>query len=302
MIVPHRLQPGDCIGVFSPAGPIRDRKKVDAGVLLLQKMGFRVKLNLLPETEGEYLAADDRIRIEQVHAMLRDNEVAALMALRGGYGCLRIAGLLDYNLIRACRKFIIGFSDVSILLNTVASRSGMVTVHGPVLSSLAGTDSASVLSLRTLLTDGLPPALCPEGTVVLRSGNGRGTLRGGNLATLVHLLGTPWEIPWDKTLLLLEDTGEPMYRIDRMLTQLHSSGRLDKLSGIILGDFDMGDDAAENSRLQELVWQRTMELTADRNYPIWGNFPVGHRERNLAMPIGLEMSMVSDSGILVTSK
>lgn len=293
MIIPDRLHAGDCLGVFSPSGPVRDREKVDAGIHLLQKMGFRIKLGLFAGPDEGYLAAGDRKRIEEFHGMLLDDEVSALMALRGGYGCLRIAGRLDYGIIRSCRKMIIGFSDVSILLNTVSGRTGMVTVHGPVLTSLAHTDSRSLDALKSLLVNGLPSSLAPEETVVLRPGDSRGVLRGGNLATLVHLLGTPWEIPWKGTLLLLEDTGEPMYRIDRMLTQLHYSGSLDHLAGIILGGFDLGADPVENAKLQEQVWERVLELTADRDYPVWGNFPVGHREKNIAVPLGLAMRMES---------
>ncbi|MDW7771899.1 MAG: LD-carboxypeptidase [Desulfobulbaceae bacterium] len=299
MIIPAKLQAGDCIGVFSPAGPVRDRAKAEAGIRILREMGFRVKLNGGAGSGNGYLAADDQSRVDEFHTMLRDEEVKAMIALRGGYGCLRIADLLDYRLVETCRKFIIGFSDVSIMLNLISRRAGIVAVHGPVLTSLANTEKTSLHSLRSLLVDGLPPAIAPDDIVILRPGAARGILRGGNLATIVHLLGTPWEFPWTDTLLLLEDTGEPMYKIDRMLTQLHYSGRLAGLAGIILGGFDTGDDPGENRKLQEQVWQRVVELTADQGYPVWGNFPVGHREKNLALPLGLEISMDSSSRRLV---
>lgn len=302
MIIPAKLHSGDCIGIFSPAGPIRDHIKVESGIRLLQKMGFRVKLFQCPVPGEGYLAAGDRRRADEFHSMLADEEVNALMALRGGYGCLRIAEMLDYELIRARRKFIIGFSDISILLNTINSRAGIATVHGPVLTSLAATDKASTGSLLSLLTAGLPEQIAADNIVVLRSGDATGILRGGNLATLVHLLGTPWEIPWTNTLLLLEDTEEPMYKIDRMLTQLYHSGKLKELSGIILGSFDTGDDPEENNRLQEQVWQRVVELTEGSPCPVWGNFPAGHRCRNHAVPLGVEMSMDSSSVRLLLSK
>ncbi|MDH3329371.1 MAG: LD-carboxypeptidase [Desulfobulbaceae bacterium] len=301
MIIPAKLHSGSCIGIFSPAGPVRDHAKVESGIRLLREMGFRIKLFPHPEPEAEYLAADDRRRVDEFHSMLADDDVNALMALRGGYGCLRITEMLNYELIKARKKFIIGFSDISILLNTISSRAHIATVHGPVLTSLASTDKTSTMSLLSLLKEGLPEQIAADNIVILRAGDATGILRGGNLATLVHLLGTPWEIPWNNTLLLLEDTGEPMYKIDRMLTQLYHSGKLKKLSGIILGSFDTGDDTDENNRLQKLVWQRVMELTEGSPCPVWGNFPAGHRERNLAVPLGVEMFMDSGSATLLLS-
>jgi len=298
MIIPATLKAGDCIGIFSPSGPVRDAAKVEAGLSLLDTLGFRVKMSPPPSVETGYLAADDHHRLTELHTLLLDDQVKALLALRGGYGCLRIAHALDYTLFSRARKFIIGFSDVSILLNTISSRTDIVTVHGPVLTSLAAADGPSVSSLRSLLTEGLPEYIAPHGTVILRSGDARGILRGGNLASLVHLIGTPWDIPWEKTLLLLEDTGEPMYKIDRMLTQLFYSGRLDKLSGIILGSFDGGGKNGDTAQ-QEQVWQRVMEVTVSSGCPVWGNFPVGHLERNIAVPLGVEMSMESRTGCLV---
>lgn len=293
MIIPARLQAGDCIGIFSPAGPVRDQAKVDGGILRLQNMGFRVKQFQPSETGNGYLAADDNCRLDEFHTLLGDKDVHALMALRGGYGCLRIADRIDYEQVHASGKFIMGFSDITILLNAVNSRAGLAAIHGPVLTTLATSDQSSVDALFSLLTSGLPTRIGTDEAVILRSGDAQGVLRGGNLTTLVHLLGTPWDISWTGSLLLLEDTGEPMYKIDRMLTQLFHSGKLDEVAGVILGDFDAGDDPDEDSILQEQLWQRVLELTESSSCPVWGNFPVGHRDRNLAVPLGVEMSMDS---------
>lgn len=268
---------------------------------MLRKMGFQVRSAATALNTGgnEYLAADDRRRCEEFHALLADPEVDALLAMRGGYGCLRIAALIDYDLVRASRKCIIGFSDISVLLNAVNSRSGLVSIHGPVLTTLARTDRAGIAALESMLRQGPPPVIAATGAVVLRPGTGRGILRGGNLATLTHLLGTPWEIEWKDALLLLEDTGEPMYKIDRMLTQLQYSGRLNRLAGILLGEFDPGDGGAADTGLQEQVWRRVLEVTTDRSCPVWGNFPAGHREMNLPLPLG--HAMIMDSGSLSLS-
>lgn len=262
---------------------------------ILQEMGFRVKEFQEQGSSAPYLAADDRCRLDGLHALLTDTDVQALLALRGGFGCLRIADRIDFDLIRTSRKFIIGFSDISVLLNAVNSRSGLVSIHGPVLTTLAVSDRRSTDSLLALLTRPLPATISTAGAVVLRPGRASGILRGGNLTTLVHLLGTPWEICWDQTLLLLEDTGEPMYKIDRMLTQLQLAGKLGRLAGILLGTFDGAGDQQGNRALQEQVARRVLELTEQEATPVWSNVPVGHCRWNMALPLGVSMTMNSDS-------
>ena len=295
MIIPPTLRQGDCIGIFAPSGPIRDQAKVESGIRVLHGMGFRTKQLPCQDADCDYLAADDQTRADMFHALLADDDVSALMALRGGYGCLRIMGVIDFDLIESYPKFIIGFSDLSILLNAINSRAGILTIHGPVLTSLDHTDNESCQSLFSLLTEGLPQYFPADDIAVLHPGIAEGVLRGGNLATLVHLLGTPWEIPWNGTVLLLEDTAETMYRVDRMLTQLYLSGKLQQLAGIILGSFDTGDNSDSNRLLEEKVWQRTLELTEKMDYPVWANFPVGHLEKNNALPLGADVIMDSSS-------
>ena len=221
-----------------------------------------------------------------------------MLAIRGGFGCLRLMELLDMDLFKDHPKFLIGFSDVTVLLNGLLQQAGLVSLHGPVATSLARSDEASVASLFTLLTGNFSERIRPKGMEILRPGTGRGQLIGGNLTTLVHLLATPWDRDWDGCLLLLEDTNEPMYRLDRMLTQLALAGRLERLAGLLLGTFDAGsNDQVATLRLQEEVWARVMEL-AGPGYPIWAAFPSGHQEKNLTLPIGMEAIMESASGTL----
>lgn len=298
MLHPPPLCPGDCIGLFSPAGPVKDRDKLAAGLRLLHELGFRTRQ--YPETLAahEYLAADDRSRAREFQAMWADPEVHALLAVRGGYGCLRMMPCLDLELLREHPKPVIGFSDLTVLLNTLVDRAGIIALHGPVLTSLAGSDAPSIDSFVSRLTGTGATETAIDGLEVLRGGTATGTIRGGNLTTIAHLLGTPWEIPCDNTLLLLEDTGEPMYKIDRMLTQLHVSGRLEQLSGLMLGTFDCGPDRTADQSLQKDVWRRILELTGHTDFPIWGNFPVGHLARNWTIPLGVTATMDSSAGRL----
>ena len=302
MIKPPTVNKGDCIGLFSPSGPVRDQGKVEAGIHVLHTMGFRTKKQkCLKQHDHEYLAADDQSRLDEFHAMWTDHEVKALMAIRGGYGCMRIVDRVNFNLIRQYPKHIIGFSDITIFLNTINSHADIMTIHGPVVSSLSETDRKSIETLQSILAGNIPRSMSADTLTVLRSGRARGTLRGGNLTTLVHLQGTPWKVPLHNTILLLEDTGEPMYRVDRMLTQLYQTGMLKNVSGILLGTFDSGKGADEDEALQEKTWGRVLELTEDANCPVWGGFPSGHRQVNHAVPLGGEATMDSETKTLFFS-
>lgn len=297
-ILPPRLQRGDTIGLLCPAGPVREMEHLYAGVRLIKDLGFKVKVQGVAEPRQGYLADSDAQRAGNLHALWADEEVKAVLAIRGGYGCLRLMPLLDMDLFRDHPKFLIGFSDVTVLLNGLLQQAGLVTLHGPVASSLARSDEASVASLFTLLTGNFSERIQPKGVEILRPGTGRGRLLGGNLTTLVHLLATPWDRDWDGCLLLLEDTNEPLYRLDRMLTQLALAGRLERLAGLLLGSFDLGDnDPVSSLRLQEEVWARVLELTPP-GYPIWAAFPSGHQQRNLTLPLGMEASMESAGATL----
>lgn len=293
MVMPPRLRRGDTIGLLCPAGPVRDAQRLRAGIDLIEAMGFTVKVRG-PHTPGDgYLADGDEQRAHHLHALWNDDEVRAIMAIRGGYGCLRMVERLDWELFGRRPKFLVGFSDVTVLLNTLAERVGLVAIHGPMASTLAKSGEEGAASLFGLLTGTFEEQIRPKGVEVLRGGTGRGRLAGGNLTTLVHLLATPWEIGWEGIILVLEDTNEPMYRLDRMLTQLALAGRLERLAGLVLGEFDSGGDDLVNLRLQEALWSRVLDL-APPGFPIWARFPVGHRQRNLALPIGMEAIM--DSG------
>jgi len=296
-LLPPRLRRGDTIGLFCPAGPVRDVERLRAGIRLIEDAGFTVKVRGPAEPGEGYLADTDARRAEHLHGLWSDEEVGAIMAIRGGYGCLRMIERLDWDLFRRSPKFLVGFSDVTVLLNNLVDHAGLVAIHGPMAITLARSGEPGLASLFGLLTGEFEEAIKPKGMEILRGGTGRGRLTGGNLTSLVHLLATPWDRPWDGGILVVEDTGEPLYRLDRMLTHLALAGRLERLAGLLLGDFDTGGDDLANLRLQEAVWSRVLEL-APPGYPIWARFPAGHRERNLALPIGMEAVMESASGTL----
>lgn len=296
-VLPPWIRRGETIGLFCPAGPVRDPQQLRAGIRRIQDMGFAVKISGPVEPIEGYLAAGDAERAANFHRLWSDDEVRAILAIRGGFGCLRMVEMLDWELVRLHPKWLVGFSDVTVLLQGCLDRANLVAVHGPVATSLARSDEASQAALFALLTGCFDDRIKPQGVEVLRGGQGKGRLLGGNLTTLVHLLATPWDASWEGAILLMEDTNEPLYRLDRMLTQLALAGKLRHLAGLILGEFDTGADALVNLRLQEALWERVLEL-AGPSFPIWGGFPVGHGQRNLALPLGMEVIMDSSAGIL----
>lgn len=292
---PPLLKRGDTIGLAAPAGPIREEVFRD-GLQLLRACGVK-KVKHAPDIcrHQNYLAGSDQRRLEELHQLWDDDEVKAIVAVRGGYGCARLLSRLDFDLIGRKPKALIGFSDLTILLNAIHQRTGLVTFHGPMLSTLVRDGRASCEAMLNELTAHGQEDLTIKGLEVLRPGQAQGRLIGGNLTCLVQLLATPYEPSWEGAILLLEEVNESAYRVDRLLTQLSLSGRLDQVAGVILGEF-LGSDTRNLNEL-ELVWQRTLELTSDTT-PVWANFPAGHGQRNILLPIGRQVRMESGIGKL----
>ena len=298
-ILPKPLKAGDTIGIFHPAGPVQDPAAFESGLHILRGLGLQVRHHQPDGSGPDYLAADDEERVRELQTLWADDEVKGLIAARGGYGCLRILNQLNLKFLRAHPKWLIGFSDLTVLLNGIFTNTGLITMHGPVVTSLSRLDTRSMDSFREQLGGKFSHCRHIPGLEILRGNTGQGRLIGGNLTTLTHLIGTPWQPQFAGNILFLEDTAEPPYKLDRMLTHLSCCGLMDNLSGLILGVFDPGhDDRLEMIRLNEQIWQRVLELTESTSYPIWGGFPVGHQTHNYPMPIGMEAVMDSATGTL----
>ena len=293
-ILPQALQKGDTLGLVCPAGPLTDSNTFAEGIHILEEAGYRVKYTEAVNARRNYLAGPDDLRAAEFNRMWQDEQVKAILAVRGGYGCLRIVEFLDLEQVRTNPKLLIGFSDITILLNHIAARTGLVTLHGPMLTTLNRSNAESRSSLLNAFSR-LPEAVTSKDITVLSDHDARGRLVGGNLANLVHLLGTPYEIDWRDAIVFLEDIGEPPYKVDRMLTQLAATGKLQQARGIIIGSFSEAefDDPAES----ELIHGRLREL-AGGDTALWVNFPVGHGPRNLCLPIGMTAEMDSAAGTL----
>ncbi len=299
-LFPPVLHKGDTIGVIAPAGHVANLDRFNRGVQILHEMGFEVKFprNFWPG--HGYLADTDDNRGREFNVMYSDPEVKALIALRGGYGCIRMIGRIDLEMIRRNPKPVIGFSDITILLNYLFARTGLVSFHGPVATSLGDSSRDTLERLYLSLTGGWSHPIPAKDVEILKKGpKATAPVVGGNLASLVALLGTPYDFSWDEKIVLLEDVNEPAYKIDRMLTQLQLAGKFDRIAGLILGDFSISQHShTERLGYLEMIWNRALEILGGRSLPVWGNFPSGHCPGNLTIPLGAVAEMEGDRPML----
>ncbi|MBM3299749.1 MAG: LD-carboxypeptidase, partial [Deltaproteobacteria bacterium] len=246
LVIPSHLESGDLIGIMAPAGPLEEGS-LNAGLEFFEQQGFRVVVGCNAAERLGYLAGSDHLRCHDLNGMLRAPEIKGILFARGGYGVMRILDSMDLSAIRQHPKLMVGMSDISALQLSLYHRCGLVTFAGPMVAGqvAGGLDPVSEESLtRSLLgplhgMDLLPPQ--GAGVRILRSGLASGTLLGGCLSLVTALAGTPHFPDFTGTILFLEDVSEPLYRIDRMLTQLKLAGVLEKVSGMILGHF-LGPD------------------------------------------------------------
>ena len=290
IIKPQGLLPGDSIGIAAPASPF-DREAFERGVAVLKSAGYRVKIPDNLFSRKGYLAGSDSERASQLTKLFDDESVKAIFCARGGFGSMKLLPLLDFETICAHSKILVGYSDITALLVAVYIRCGMVTFHGPLVTTL-GTGSEKT---RTALIDAVgsnrPLEFKPTKPVVLNRGRASGPVVGGNLTSICHLLGTPYEPRFEGHLLLLEDRGEAPYRIDRMLSQLRLAGHLDGIAGVILGSFqDCGS--------LEDVYVIVKEAFRHTGVPILAGFDLGHGTDNITVPVGLEADMDAEDGSL----
>ncbi len=288
-LLPPPLNKGDTIGIIAPSGQLKDSIAFAKGIKILEEMGFIVKYprNLWPGVS--YLSDSDENRGLEFNKLFSDPEVKGLVMLRGGYGCLRMIDRIDLKQVIRIPKLIVGFSDITILQNFLYQRTGLLSLHGPVVTSLHNATPASLERLFHCLIGNWRAPVTPQNVEVLKTGRtSSGTLVGGNLASLITLLGTPFEFNWENKIVFLEDIDESLYRIDRMLTQLFLAGKLSNIAGFILGDFSLTvfQDEIERIRYKEQVWGRILEICRHTSFPIWANFPHGHCRQNITLPLG----------------
>ncbi len=282
-ITPPRLEQGDGIGIIAPAGPVAE-PEIQPGADLLRSLGFKVFLS--PHALGKkgYLSGDDPVRLADLHDMFRNDRVRAILCARGGYGTLRLLENIDYEIIRENPKILVGYSDITTLLIALHKRTGLITFHGPVLRDLRKNQHKNLESLLHLVSSGEKLSFpLPDGKII-RPGKVTGVLLGGNLNLLCHLLGTSFMPSPKGKILFIEEKGEPLYRIDRMLTHLKVSGFLRRCAGIAFGEFM---ECGDRSSLTQVLQERTSDLEV----PVVMGLRVGHGKENVTLPIGVRASL-----------
>ena len=297
IIKPPRLRLGDTVGLISPAG-IVDSEDVKEAQKTFAALGLKVKLGRHILDRYGYLAGKDRDRAADVNAMFADKSVNAIIAMRGGWGGNRILPLLNYNSIRANPKIIMGYSDITSLLLAITARSGLVTFHGPVATSTWNNftleyvksvlfDAQAVTMNNTLITK-----LNRE---IITPGKAKGKFIGGNLSVINSMLGSPYLPEWKGSILFIEDIGEDIYRVDRMLVQLKNAGILNQLSGFVFGQCtrcSMGDEPSLT--LMQVLQEHLRPL----NIPAWYGSMIGHIRDKFTLPIGIQVEIDANAGTI----
>jgi muramoyltetrapeptide carboxypeptidase len=285
MIIPPYLRPGDTIGIVCPAGHM-DRGRAEQCIETLRAWGFSVRTGRTLGHAYHYFSGTDAERLEDLQQMLDDPSVHAILCGRGGYGTSRIIDRLDFTRFEASPKWIIGFSDVTVLHAHLYSVLGTASLHAPMAGAFneGGAGGPYVDSLHKALTGGRAAYSCASHPFN-RKGSTEGVLAGGNLSLLTHLSGSVSELDTTGIILFLEDIGEYLYHIDRMMIQLQRSGKLERLSGLVVGGFtDMKDTAVPfGQTVEELIRDKVSAY----NYPVCFGFPVSHGKENYALKVGV---------------
>lgn len=284
--IPAYLQKGDTIGIVCPAGYMA-MEKVQACINTLQEWGYHVKLGTtVGGNSSTYFSGTDEERLADFQQMLDDDEVKAVLCARGGYGMTRIIDQVDFKKFKKQPKWIIGYSDITVLHSHLYSNYYISSLHSPMAGAFNDGGSANdfVQSLKNALEGKKIKYSCPVHEFN-KKGEAIGELVGGNLALLAHLVGTDSDIKTRGRILFIEDVGEYLYNIDRMLHQLKRSGKLSKLAGLIVGGFT---ETKDNERpFGKTVHEIIRDVVKEYDYPVCFDFPVSHTDRNYALKIGV---------------
>lgn len=302
-----RLRPGDTVGLIEPAS--RSDETFDMVLVeeAVRAMGLVPKRGKNVMGQFGYLAGQDKDRASDLTAMFADKEVRAIFAVRGGWGSARLLPFVDWDVVRANPKFVLGFSDITALHMAIAAKGGAITLHGPNASSAWG--KTSVESFRQVAWDAATPLYTNPATSedrlvqrrwrtqTLHPGKAQGRLLGGNLTVLTALAGTPYLPSFDGAILFLEDVGEAEYRIDRMLTQIDQAGVLSKLAGVVFGqctDCKAPDGSTSPFTLADILQQHLGSLGVPAYQGAW----FGHITDQFTLPVGALAEIDADAGTL----
>jgi muramoyltetrapeptide carboxypeptidase len=305
IVLPPKLMPGNRIALVAPAGPLLEQDDLTRAQELCRALGYDPVLGNSAHARHGYMAGTDEQRLGDLNSALADASINAVWCIRGGYGSLRLLDQVDYAAIVRHPKPLIGFSDVTVLLNAVTRLTGVVTFHGPVARAsmpafnrwhfervLTSTEPAGRLGRIPQPPDTLVPQ--DDRIVTVRTGIAEGFLAGGNLTLLQCLIGTPYFPELAGAILFLEDVGEDLYRVDRMLAHLRLIGALRRLSGVLIGRFTKLNRSGADGALgyDEVLAEYFRPL----GIPVAYGFPVGHIDAQWTLPLGVRVRLDAGAG------
>jgi len=285
--IPPYLKKGDTIGITCPAGYMA-KEKAQTCIDTLQQWGFEVMVGkTLGSKSLDYFSGTDEERLNELQAMLDDDHIHAILCGRGGYGVTRIIDQLDFTRFKKKPKWVIGFSDITVLHAHIFSNYKIASIHAPMAAAFNNGEYKNefIASLHKTILGKKANYKCAAHPFN-KKGIATGELIGGNLSLLVHLIGTPSDIKTKGRILFIEDIGELIYSTDRMLQQLKRSSKLDMLAGLIIGGFtDVKDtDRPFGKTIEEVI----NDIVKEYDYPVCFNFPVSHEKENYALKIGAQ--------------
>lgn len=304
---PKALAPGDTIGIVSPSGAIFESEPYEIAVESMEAMGLKVKLGEFVKSRHGHLAGTDQERAGELNAMFRDPGVDGIICLRGGSGAARLLDKLDYEAIAQNPKAFIGYSDITALHLAIYTKTGLVTFHGPI--AVSSWNPFAVRHFKELLFE--KQAMLyqnPEGTGGLLTqtkdrirtitpGTAQGEFLGGNLAVLTGIMGSSYfPTDWKGKILYLEDVGEPIYAMDRMMSQLHLGGVLDQITGFVFGKCT---NCSPGSGYGSLTLEEVLDhYIKPLGIPAYSGAMIGHIDKNATIPNGIRATVNADEGTI----
>ncbi|WP_437920950.1 S66 peptidase family protein [Sphingobacterium sp. LRF_L2] len=287
MKIPEFLKKGDKVAIVCPASYIKGN--IDTAIEILTEWGLQVVVGKSVHAQFHQFAGEDSLRAEDLQKALDAPDIKAIFAARGGYGTVRIIDEIDFSLFEKKPKWIIGFSDITVLHSHIHNNFQIASIHGQMPKSFEDSSADALTSLRNTLFGKPIDYTYKQDRFPNRSGYGEGNLIGGNLAILQSILASPSDGSYDDKILFIEDVGEAHYNLDRMLWTLKRAHKFNKLQGLIVGGFTAlrDSDPAFGQRFEEIIFDKIRAF----DFPVCFDFPAGHIQNNHSLVLGRKVSL-----------
>ncbi|MFV0365806.1 MAG: LD-carboxypeptidase [Mangrovibacterium sp.] len=299
MIQPDFLQPGDTIRVIAPAGVV-DTAKTKAGLALWESRGFHLVVGSHVYDVNNRFAGSDSNRLNDLQEAMDDPSCKAIVCVRGGYGSIHLINQLDFSKFKKHPKWLVGFSDITVL-HEEFQKQGFMSIHGPMIaSSLVDGKASESFEYLLQLLQGEIPSYTFNAHLLNRSGDAKGEIIGGNLSIIYSLLGDSSMLNSDGKILFIEDLGEQLYHLDRMMYALRQSGKLKHIKALLVGEFiEMKDTGNMRQSVEEII----RNAVEDYDFPVYFGFPAGHDDNNYPIVFGEKYALAEEEGkVMLTPK